>query len=213
MRSARSGIPHARYDFRSGRVHALEDVQPSIGAHMLASFSSIAVVLAGQPKGGLPQLNPADFAPQLIWLAITFLALWWLMAKVALPKVGSVLEERAQRIQRDLDEAARLKAETEKALADYEASLAAARSRASGIAKDIRDKLAAEVEDERTKVERQVAQRTADAERRIDDMKTRALAEVGQIASDTTEAIVAELTAKAVGRAEVEGAIKAVMGK
>ena len=180
---------------------------------MLASFTSIAVVLAGQQKGGLPQLNPNDFAPQLIWLAISFLALWWLMAKVALPKVGSVIEERAQRIQRDLDEAARLKAETEQALADYEASLTAARGRASGIAKDIRDKLAAEVEAERAKVERQVVTRTVDAEKRIADMKTRALAEVGQIATDTTQAIVAELTAKSVDRAEVEGAVKTVMGK
>lgn len=179
---------------------------------MLASFTSVAVVLAGQQKGGLPQLNPQDFAPQLIWLAITFLALWWLMAKVALPKVGSVIEERAQRIQRDLDEAKRLKAETEKALADYEASLAAARGRASGIAKDIRDRLSAEVEGERSKVERQVASRTLDAEKRIADMKTRALSEVGEIATEATHAIVAELTAKTVTREEVEGAVKAAMG-
>ena len=181
---------------------------------MLASFATIAVVLAGDPKkSGLPQLNPHDFAPQLIWLALTFLALYWLMAKVALPKVGGVVEVRAQRIRRDLDEAARLKTETEKALADYEASLASARGRATGIAKDIRDKLASEVEGERTKVERQVASRVGDAERRIFDMKTRAMTEVGQIASETAEAIVTELTGKPAAKDEVSVAIKAVLGK
>lgn len=182
---------------------------------MLASFATFAVVLAGEAKGGggLPQLNPADFAPQLFWLAVTFGLLWWLMAKVALPKVGAVIEDRAQRIQRDLDEAGRLKAETEKALADYEASLASARSRASGIAKEIRDKLAAEVETERSKVEGQVASRVADAEKRIFDMKTRAMAEVGQIASDTAEAILAELQGKPAVKDEVAGAVKAVLGK
>ncbi len=180
---------------------------------MLASFASFAVALAGQPKGGLPQLNPHDFAPQLIWLGITFGLLWWLMAKVALPKVGSVIEERAQRIQSDLDEAGRLKGETDKALADYESSLASARGRASGMAKDIRDELAAEVDAERGKVDRQVASKVTDAERRIADMKARALSEVGQIATETTQAIVAELTAKPVGRDEVEGAVKAVMRK
>lgn len=176
---------------------------------MLASFATLAVALAG----GLPQLNANDFAPQLFWLAVTFGALWFLMAKVALPKVGGVIEERSQRIQRDLDEAQRLKGETEKALADYETSLANARGRASGIAKEIRDKLAAEVDVERGKVEKQVATQLAQAEKRIVDMKARAMMEVGQIASDTAEAIVAELQGKPAGKDEVAGAIKTVMGR
>lgn len=182
---------------------------------MLASFATFAVALAGDAKGGagLPQLNPHDFAPQLFWLALTFGLLWWLMAKVALPKVGSVIEERAQRIQRDLDEATRLKVETEKALADYEASLASARGRASSIAKDIRDKLTAEVDGERAKVEKQMAGRLADAEKRIDDMKARAMTEVGQIAADTAEAIVGELQGKPAAKDEVAGAVRSVMGK
>ncbi len=185
------------------------------GLYMLASFATFAVMLAGDAKGsgGLPQLNVSDFAPQLFWLAVTFGLLWWLMAKTALPKVGAVIEERAQRIQRDLDEAQRLKAETEKALADYEASLASARARASGIAKDIRDKLTAEVDAERAKVERQVTSRLGDAEKRIADMKARAMTEVGQIATDTATAIVTELQAKPATREEIAGAIKAVMGK
>ncbi len=181
---------------------------------MLASFATFAVVLAGDAKGGgLPQLNVADFAPQLFWLAVSFGLLWWLMAKVALPKVGGVIEDRAQRIQRDLDEANRLKIETEKALADYEASLASARTSASGIAKEIRDKLAAEVDGERAKTDRQVASRVADAERRITEMKTRAMSEVGQIASDTAEAIVSELQGKPAAKQEVAGAVKAVLGR
>ncbi len=186
-----------------------------LGLHMLASFATLAVALAGEAKGGsgLPQLNVNDFAPQLFWLAVTFGVLWWLMANVALPKVGSVIEERAQRIQRDLDEAQRLKAETEKALADYEASLASARGRASGIAKEIRDKLGAEVEAERVKIDRQVSSRVVDAEKRITDMKARALTEVGQIATDTAEAIIVELQGKPAGKDEIAGAIKAVMGR
>ena len=107
----------------------------------------------------------------------------------------------------------RLKGETEQALADYEASLASARGRASGIAKDIRDKLTTEVDAERGKVEKQVASRVADAEKRIKDMKIRAMTEVGQIASDTAEAIVAELLGKPAAKEAVAGAVKAVLGK
>lgn len=180
---------------------------------MLASFATFAVVLAGEAKsgGGLPQLNPHDFAPQLIWLTLTFVVLYWLLAKVALPKVGSVIEERAQRIQRDLDEAARLKNETEKAIADYEASLTSARGRASGIAKDIREKLTAEVDGERARAEKDMSVRLADAERRISDMKTKAMSEVGQIATDTAQAIITELTSKPASRDEVVAVVKSMM--
>lgn len=179
---------------------------------MFVSLSTFAVGLAAEAKGGLPQLNVHDFAPQLIWLFASFVVLYWLMAWVALPKVGGVIEERAQRIQRDLDEAARLKGETEKALADYEASLTSARTRAGGIAKDIRDKLNAEVEAERVRVEKQVASRLADAEKRIQDLKSRALNDVGQIATETAEAILGQLQGKPAARAAVESAVKKVMG-
>lgn len=179
---------------------------------MIASISTFAIALAVEgKKAGLPQLNVNDFAPQLIWLALSFLMLYLLMSKVALPKVGSVIEERAQRIQRDLDEAGRLKSETERAIADYEASLASARTRAGGIAKDIRDKLGAETDVERHRVDAQVAAQVADAEKRITDTKTKAMAEVGQIAAETAEAIIGQLQGKAVSKDAVAEAVKSVL--
>lgn len=180
---------------------------------MLASLAAIAVALASEPKkSGLPQLHQPDFAPQLIWLVLTFGVLFFLMAKVALPRVACVIEERRNRIKRDLDEADRLKGETEVALAAYEQSLASARSSANGIAKTLREKLGSEVDAERAKVDGQMSQRIADAEKRIADVKTKAMAEVGQIAADTAEAIVTQLTGKPASKGEVAQAVKAVAG-
>lgn len=159
---------------------------------MLASFAVIAAAAADK-KAGLPQLNVADFAPQLIWLAITFGVLYFLLSRFTLPKIGEVIEKRQQRIQRDLDEAQRLKTETEKALATYEDALNAAKTKASGIAKETREKLGAEVEAQRQKVERQLAQTLADAEARIAKTKTDAMAQVDLIAGETAAAIVDKL--------------------
>ncbi len=178
---------------------------------MLASLATIAVALAAEPKGGgLPQLNVNDFSPQLIWLAITFVLLFLLLSKLVLPRVGGVIEERAQRIQRDLDEAQRLKLETEKALANYDSSLAAARQRAGGIAKEIRDKLAAETEAERVQVESQITARISDAETRIAAMKTSAMSDVGDIAAQTAEALVAQLSGSAASADEVRQAVRSI---
>ena len=159
--------------------------------------------------GGLPQLHAPDFAPQLFWLAVTFALLYWIMAKIALPRIGEVIEERQDRIQRDLAAAERLKGETEKALAAYEKALADARANASSIARQTRESLSAEVEKERKAIEDQLAGKLAEAEAAIGATKAKALAGVKDIASDAVEAIVGTLTNATVSKDEVARALAA----
>jgi F-type H+-transporting ATPase subunit b len=154
-----------------------------------------------------PPLDPGTFAPQLIWLALTFGLLYVILKRVALPRVGEVIEERADRIKRDLAEAGKIKADTEAALANYEQALAEARGKANAIAKGMRDTLTAEVDKERAKVEAAIAAKLADAEQRIADTKARALASVGDIATEVAGAIVARLTGSEVSKEEVQKAL------
>lgn len=162
---------------------------------MLASLVALAAVAgsAAEKKSGLPQLNLPDFAPQLIWLALTFGVLYILMSRVSLPRIGEVIEARRERIQGDLDEAARLKSETEKALADYEHARAEARAKAGSIARDTQARIAADSDRERTRVDAQVSAKLAEADARISTLKTRALAGINDIAADTAGAIVNRL--------------------
>ncbi len=82
---------------------------------------------AGHPDAGhakvFSPLDAGTFAPQLVWLALTFGLLYLLLKRFALPRVGEVIEERRDRIQRDLEKAEKLKAETAQALATYEQAL------------------------------------------------------------------------------------------
>ena len=182
---------------------------------MLASLAVLAAAAAdaAQESGGLPQLNASDFAPQLFWLAVTFGALYFILSRWSLPRISEVIEERRNRIQRDLDEADRLKDETEKALAAYEHELAAARGRASSIAREMREKLAAEVEEERARVEAQVNAKLAEAEKRIADMKAKALAQVNEIATETAGSIVEKLVGADVSADEARRALEPVPGE
>src|SRR5262245_48165186 len=95
-------------------------------------------------KKVFPPLDPSSFVPQLFWLAVAFGLLYLLVKRVALPRVGDVIEERRERIDRDLAKAENLKSETEQALASYERALGEARAEASAIAKDMHAKLTAE---------------------------------------------------------------------
>ncbi len=140
-----------------------------------------------------PPFNVDTFAPQLIWLTLTFVALYVLMSKVALPRIAEVVEGRRERIQGDLDAAERLKGETEKALAAYEQAHADARAKASGIAKETRDRLAAETEKERGRVDTLINVKLAEAESSIAATKKKALASVNDIAADVAGSLVAKL--------------------
>jgi F-type H+-transporting ATPase subunit b len=177
---------------------------------MIAAMSVLAVAAADaavtheEKSGGLPQLNPADFSPQLVWLALTFVVLYLILAHVALPRIAGVIEERRDRVQRDLDAAERHKAETDAALAAYEQALSEARQKASSVARDMRERLAAETEKERAEVEGQLSAKLSAAEKRIDATKQKALASVTDIAAETASAVVEKLLGENVTPAEVK---------
>jgi len=164
-------------------------------------------------SGGLPQLDPNHFAPQLFWLAVCFAVLLFVMSRIALPRVGDVIEERRDRIKRDLETAGRLKAETDKALSDYEKALADARSNASSIAKETRDKLAAETDAERQRLDGQLAVKLQNAETRIAETKTKAVSAIGEIATETARAVVAKLIGQDVSPDEVKKALRPAPGE
>jgi F-type H+-transporting ATPase subunit b len=159
------------------------------------------------PGKVFPPLDHTTFVPQLVWLAVSFGLLYLLLKRVALPRVGEVIEERADRIRRDLDQAEKLKTETEGALAAYEQALAEARSKAGGIIKTMHDGLAAEVDKERVRVEAQIGEKVAEAEARIEQTKSRALASVNDIATETAGAIVKKLIGADVTQDELQKAL------
>lgn len=157
--------------------------------------------------GAFPPFDPHTFAPQLVWLAITFAALYYVMSRVALPRIGSVLAERRERIQRDLAEAERLKAETDAALASYEKALADARGKAQGLAKDTRDRMNADMDRERQRIDAANAKKLAETEARIAETKSKALANVDALAAETASDIVERLIGQKVGAEELQQAI------
>jgi F-type H+-transporting ATPase subunit b len=161
----------------------------------------------------MPQLDFSTFAPQLVWLAITFAALYFIISKFALPKIGGTIEQRSSKIANDLDRAQAMKDDVDKAIVSYEAALADAKSKAHAIGQETRQKISAEIEAERARVDAQITDKVAEAEKKITATKNKAMGNVAKIASDLASSIVNDLTgtkvsasaaSKAVGRASGE---------
>ncbi len=164
---------------------------------------------AAEEKGGLPQLNPHDMAPQLIWLALTFVVLYFVLSRMTLPRIAAVLDERKNRIERDIAEAERLNNETQREIAEYEQKLADAHTKAGAIAREDRDAVNADIEAKRREAEAEDQARMAEAEQRISAMKSQAMAEVSTIAVETSQELVKSLIGSDVTADEVRSALTA----
>lgn len=165
----------------------------------------------GHETGIFPPFNPASFGSQILWFALTFAILWVVMSRLALPRIGGILESRRIRIEGDLKEAERLRVETERAMAAYEQALAEARKNAHNIAEETRASIKLDLDGKRAKVEADLGQKVATAEARIQKTKTDALASVDEIAAETAAALVGQLVGTvtpAAARAAVASVVK-----
>ncbi|KQP58112.1 ATP synthase subunit B [Methylobacterium sp. Leaf399] len=180
---------------------------PSTDTHQ-----ATVVVPASEHGGGFPPFESHTFLSQLIWLALAFGLLYYLMDKVALPRIQGILHDRATRLSKDLDEAHRMKTEAEAAGAAYEKSLQDAQAKARAIAQETRTALAQETDAKRKALEGELNERLAASEATIKARTTEAMGSVRGIASETAAAIVERLTGQTPDQAALDRALDRAAG-
>ena len=157
-----------------------------------------------------PPFQAQHFPSQLIWLTLTFVLLYALMSKVALPRIAAILADRSRRIADDLAAAQRFKEQSEAANAVYQKSLADARARAQGIANETRERQAAAAAATNKNLEAQLHEKLAAAEQSIAATRTAAMGNIASIAAETATAIVERLIGTAPAERDVAAAVSDV---
>ena len=165
----------------------------------------------GGHKAPFPPFQKDTFASQLVSLLVAFVALYLIVSRIALPRVGSLLDERQNKIEGDLATAQKLRDESDAALKAYESELASARSRAQAIGAETREKLNAASEAERKTLEERLSVKLAEAEKTIAATREAAMSKVRSIASDAAIAIVQRLSGVAPDRRSVNKAVDATL--
>ena len=163
----------------------------------------------GGHKAPFPPFQKETFASQLVSLLIAFVALYLIVSRIALPRVGKTIDDRQNKIEGDLAEAQKLKDASAGALKAYETELAAARSRAQAIGTETREKLNAAAETERKTLEERLADKLAEAEKTIAATRETAMSNVRGIAAEAASAIVQRLTGLAPDGKSVDSAVDA----
>jgi F-type H+-transporting ATPase subunit b len=183
---------------------AQKDAQP---------IASVEHIPASEEGRGFPPFDSTTFASQLFWLAVTFIALYLLMSRVALPRIGSILDARRGRIQDDLAEAQRFKDASDAAISAHEKALAEARGRAQALASETRAKAAAAAEARRKEVDAKLQARIAEAEKVIAATRSAAMTNVHSIAGEAAGAIVERLSGTKPASEDVSQAVSNVLNR
>jgi len=160
---------------------------------------------AGHTK--FPPFESEHFPSQLVWLTISFVLLYALMSKIALPRIGSIMAARSKVISDDLAAAEQLKERSNAAQVAYEKALADARSRAQAIASATREQQARETDEQHKRLEAQLHERMAAAEQSIAKSRSAAMSNVRSIAAETASAIVERLIGQRPRDDEIAGAL------
>ncbi len=119
---------------------------------------------------GMPQLDPAIYPNLIFWLVLALVALYFILSRVALPRIGTVMGERNDAISNDIEEAAALKRRAEEAEAAYNAALAKARDEAHKIAAASKAEIDKELATLLAKADADIGARTAESEKRIGEI-------------------------------------------
>jgi F-type H+-transporting ATPase subunit b len=159
----------------------------------------------------MPQLDLSTFPSQIFWLAVFFIVLYLLMAKLAIPRIERVIDERRNRVENDLDKAGQMKSEAEAVITAYEKALADARHQAQLTMKETSDKLAALAAERQRQAGAIIAERTSIAEKRIAAAKSAALADLRGVAVDVARSAAAKLIGGTVDEARAGAAVDAVL--
>ena len=158
----------------------------------------------------MPQMEFADYVPQVIWLILCFGCLYFLMARLALPRVGEILENRQRKLDHDIESTEKLRDEAAAALADYEAAMREASLQAEKIIAEAREKAQVEAQQSVDNLSLRIEEQVSMSEKRLKTLRDSAEAEIRLAATELVRVTTENLLGFEVSSEEAASAVKTV---
>ncbi|THD85164.1 F0F1 ATP synthase subunit B' [Aliigemmobacter aestuarii] len=180
-------------------TEAAQDAAAGAAAHGAAGQSS-----------GMPQLDFSTWGNQIFWLLVTLVVIYFVLSRVVMPRIASVLAERNGTITNDLAAAEELKQKALEAEKAYNEALATARAEAAKIVAQARADIQKDLDKATAKADAEIAAKTAESEKKIAEIRAGAMESVTEVAKDTAKELVAVLGGKADAKS-VTAAVNALL--
>lgn len=139
---------------------------------------------------GMPQLDFSTWGNQIFWLVLALLATYFILSRIALPRIGAVLAERQGTITNHIAAAEDLKARAAEAETAYDKALADARTEANEIVAKAKADIQGDLDDAIARADAEIAAKSAESEKAIGEIRASALENVKEVAQETAKEII-----------------------
>ncbi len=164
-------------------------------------------------EAGMPQLNPEFWPAQIFWLIVIFSILYLIIWKIFLPKIGYSIENRKSKIVNDLQEAQKLKENTEKKLKEYEKIIRDSKIEAKKILEEAKRKLEADIEKKKEKFNREIEEEILNVENEIKNLKKSSISSVAKISEELASDVVKQVLLTEVNKSSISAIVDVVAKK
>ena len=155
----------------------------------------------------MPQLNPEFFVSQLFWLVITFSFLLLFLWKVSLPRIGSVLEKRENKINNDIETAKQLQIEAEKIQNQIEQKLQDTKEQNFNLIKKSILILQNKASEELSKLDDELNKKIDKSAKVIENNKKESLLQIHEQIHDITKSILSKLSSVQTQEQEIKESV------
>ena len=164
-------------------------------------------------EAGMPQLNPEFWTSQIFWLILVFSILYLVIWKVFLPKITYTIENRKSRVVNDLDEAQKLKENSEKKLKEYNQIIENSKKEAKKIIDDGVKKLDQDIVNKKQKFDIEIEKELANVEKEISELKKSSISNINRIAVETSSEIIQQIIGTDVNKSNVTAIVDDILKK
>ncbi len=164
-------------------------------------------------EGGMPQLNPDYWISQIFWVILVFVTLYVILWRAILPKINENLENRKSQILTDLDEAQKLKDQSEKKISEYNKILSDAKQEAKKILDKTRKKVNLDIKNKKNQFDLEIGKEIEKAEKEIKTLKFSSIKDVNKIAIEASSEIVRKIVGTEVNASSVSAIVEDISKK
>lgn len=168
---------------------------------------------AAQEKGGFPQLDTSTYSSQVFWLFISFALLYLLMSRLALPRITEVIDLRQTQINCNLDRAATINDEAQKARDAFQAILTDAQDNARTAISTVEQKAAERHAQDAARFAEHARGRVATAEAAIAQARADAMHSLADISAEVAADMANKVGRLHLSKADALPTVKSLLNK
>ena len=164
-------------------------------------------------EAGMPQLDPKYWASQAFWLILVFTILYISISKFYLPKIKNNLEDRENKIKKDIEDANKFKELSETRLKEYERILENAKREVIKIHLESKNTLDKDIHKKKETIEKEIEKEISKAQKEIIELKKNSISEIQKISESIAASIIENISGDKLNESSIKATVEDVSKK